>query len=68
LPQEDKIPAIISRFKEFHEKFMDEYRDGSPASSKTESVEDKTGSASDKTAGSGDKTVSGSDKTETGGD
>ncbi|WVZ66699.1 hypothetical protein U9M48_015888 [Paspalum notatum var. saurae] len=27
LPQEDKIPAIISRFKEFHEKFMDEYRD-----------------------------------------
>ncbi|XP_062190128.1 alanine aminotransferase 2-like [Phragmites australis] len=27
LPQEDKIPAIISRFKEFHEKFMDEYSD-----------------------------------------
>ncbi|OEL38824.1 Alanine aminotransferase 2 [Dichanthelium oligosanthes] len=27
LPQEDKIPAIISRFKEFHEKFMDEFRD-----------------------------------------
>ncbi|XP_047065958.1 alanine aminotransferase 2-like [Lolium rigidum] len=68
LPQEDKIPAIISRFKEFHEKFMDEYRDGAPASSKTESVEDKTGSAGDKTAGSGDKTVSGSDKTESGGD
>ncbi|GJN33102.1 hypothetical protein PR202_gb21666 [Eleusine coracana subsp. coracana] len=27
LPQEDKIPAMISSFKEFHEKFMDEYRD-----------------------------------------
>ncbi|ONK75158.1 uncharacterized protein A4U43_C03F13960 [Asparagus officinalis] len=27
LPQEDKIPAIISRFKEFHESFMNEYRD-----------------------------------------
>ncbi|CAN6219514.1 unnamed protein product [Urochloa humidicola] len=27
LPPEDKIPAIISRFKEFHEKFMDEFRD-----------------------------------------
>ncbi|PAN14833.1 hypothetical protein PAHAL_2G447600 [Panicum hallii] len=27
LPQEDKMPAIISRFKEFHEKFMDEFRD-----------------------------------------
>ncbi|CAN6206090.1 unnamed protein product [Urochloa humidicola] len=27
LPQEDKIPAIISSFKEFHEKFMDEFRD-----------------------------------------
>ncbi|KAF2923934.1 hypothetical protein DAI22_07g230900 [Oryza sativa Japonica Group] len=27
LPQEDKIPAIISKFKEFHEKFMDEFRD-----------------------------------------
>ncbi|KAM0848784.1 hypothetical protein ACQ4PT_054158 [Festuca glaucescens] len=70
LPQEDKIPAIISRFKEFHEKFMDEYRDGSPASSKTESVEDKTGSGGDKTAGSGgDKTAgSGGDKTKSGGD
>ncbi|KAK1678833.1 hypothetical protein QYE76_039681 [Lolium multiflorum] len=68
LPQEDKIPAIISRFKEFHEKFMDEYRDGSSTSSKTESVEDKTGSGGDKTAGSGDKTVSGGDKTESGGD
>ncbi|KAM0925050.1 hypothetical protein ACQ4PT_004447 [Festuca glaucescens] len=77
LPQEDKIPAIISRFKEFHEKFMDEYRDGSSASSKTESVGDKTGSGGDKTAVSGgdktagsrgDKTVSGGDKTESGGD
>ncbi|PUZ72922.1 hypothetical protein GQ55_2G434400 [Panicum hallii var. hallii] len=27
LPQEDKMPAIISRFKEFHEKFMDEFHD-----------------------------------------
>ncbi|CAL5071760.1 unnamed protein product [Urochloa decumbens] len=27
LPPEDKIPGIISRFKEFHEKFMDEFRD-----------------------------------------
>lgn len=27
LPQEDKIPAIVSRLKEFHEKFMDEFRD-----------------------------------------
>ncbi|KAL5197784.1 hypothetical protein ABZP36_001296 [Zizania latifolia] len=27
LPQEEKIPAIISKFKEFHEKFMDEYQD-----------------------------------------
>ncbi|KAG2638387.1 alanine aminotransferase 2-like [Panicum virgatum] len=27
LPQEDKMPEIISRFKEFHEKFMDEFRD-----------------------------------------
>ena len=27
LPQEDKIPAIISKFKGFHEKFMDEFRD-----------------------------------------
>ncbi|CAM0957019.1 unnamed protein product [Alopecurus aequalis] len=26
LPQEEKIPAIISRFKAFHEKFMSEYR------------------------------------------
>uniref|UniRef100_A0ACD5UL98 Uncharacterized protein n=1 Tax=Avena sativa TaxID=4498 RepID=A0ACD5UL98_AVESA len=69
LPQEDKIPAIISRFKEFHEKFMDEYRDGAPTSSKTESVSDKTGSGGDKATGSGgDKTASGGDKTESGGD
>jgi alanine transaminase len=27
LPHEDKIPAIISRFKEFHEKLMDECHD-----------------------------------------
>ncbi|XP_074581797.1 LOW QUALITY PROTEIN: alanine aminotransferase 2-like [Curcuma longa] len=27
LPQEDKIPAIISRLKTFHEAFMGEYRD-----------------------------------------
>ncbi|CAL0317985.1 unnamed protein product [Lupinus luteus] len=27
LPQEDKIPAIASRLTEFHEKFMDEFRD-----------------------------------------
>ncbi|KAF5744967.1 hypothetical protein HS088_TW07G00548 [Tripterygium wilfordii] len=27
LPQEDKIPAIISRLKEFHTSFMDEFRD-----------------------------------------
>jgi hypothetical protein len=27
LPQEDKIPAVITRFKAFHEKFMAEYRD-----------------------------------------
>jgi alanine transaminase len=27
LPQEEKIPAIISRFKVFHEAFMAEYRD-----------------------------------------
>ncbi|CAD5193379.1 alanine aminotransferase 2-like [Musa acuminata AAA Group] len=27
LPQEDKIPAIISRLKAFHEAFMDEFRD-----------------------------------------
>jgi alanine transaminase len=27
LPQEDKIPGIVSRFKEFHDKFMDEFRD-----------------------------------------
>ncbi|KAK7294533.1 hypothetical protein RJT34_17422 [Clitoria ternatea] len=27
LPQEDKIPAIVSRLTEFHEKFMDEFRD-----------------------------------------
>ncbi|CAM0906766.1 unnamed protein product [Alopecurus aequalis] len=63
LPQEDKIPAIISRFTEFHEKFMDEYRDGASTSSKTESVEDKTtGSGGDKTTGSrGDKTEIGGD-------
>ncbi|XP_073139537.1 alanine aminotransferase 2-like [Henckelia pumila] len=27
LPQEDRIPAIISRLTEFHERFMDEFRD-----------------------------------------
>ncbi|XP_004510570.1 alanine aminotransferase 2-like [Cicer arietinum] len=27
LPQEDKIPAIVTRLTEFHEKFMDEFRD-----------------------------------------
>ncbi|CAD5195804.1 unnamed protein product [Musa acuminata subsp. malaccensis] len=27
LPQEDKIPAIISRLKAFHEAFMEEFRD-----------------------------------------
>jgi alanine transaminase len=27
LPQEDKIPAVITRFKAFHEKFMAEFRD-----------------------------------------
>ncbi|KAJ6812433.1 alanine aminotransferase 2-like [Iris pallida] len=27
LPQEEKIPAIISRFKAFHEAFMKEFRD-----------------------------------------
>lgn len=27
LPQEDKIPAIISRLKAFHESFMEEFRD-----------------------------------------
>ncbi|XP_057454995.1 alanine aminotransferase 2, mitochondrial-like [Lotus japonicus] len=27
LPREDKIPAIVSRFTEFHKKFMDEFRD-----------------------------------------
>ncbi|KAI5679513.1 hypothetical protein M9H77_00740 [Catharanthus roseus] len=27
LPQEDKIPAIVSRLTEFHKKFMDEFRD-----------------------------------------
>ncbi|KAK3220634.1 hypothetical protein Dsin_014604 [Dipteronia sinensis] len=27
LPQEDKIPAIVSRLTDFHKKFMDEYRD-----------------------------------------
>lgn len=27
LPQEDKIPAIISRLKKFHELFMEEFRD-----------------------------------------
>ncbi|XP_062200400.1 alanine aminotransferase 2 isoform X2 [Phragmites australis] len=27
LPQEDKIPAVITRFKAFHEAFMAEYRD-----------------------------------------
>lgn len=27
LPQEDKIPAVITRFKAFHEKFMAQYRD-----------------------------------------
>ena len=63
LPPEDKIPAIISRFIEFHEKFMDEYRDGASTSSKTDSVEDKaTRSGGDKTTGSE------GDKTETGGD
>ncbi|QCE02446.1 alanine aminotransferase 2-like [Vigna unguiculata] len=27
LPQEEKIPAIVSRLTEFHKKFMDEFRD-----------------------------------------
>ncbi|CAL0315443.1 unnamed protein product [Lupinus luteus] len=27
LPQEDKIPAIVSRLTAFHEKFIDEFRD-----------------------------------------
>ncbi|KAK6911795.1 Aminotransferase, class I/classII [Dillenia turbinata] len=27
LPQEDKIPAVVSRLTEFHQKFMDEFRD-----------------------------------------
>ncbi|KAJ0007247.1 hypothetical protein Pint_29451 [Pistacia integerrima] len=27
LPQEDKIPAIVSRLTDFHKRFMDEYRD-----------------------------------------
>ncbi|KAK1416946.1 hypothetical protein QVD17_26065 [Tagetes erecta] len=27
LPQEEKIPAIVSRLTEFHQKFMDEFRD-----------------------------------------
>ncbi|XP_027122588.1 alanine aminotransferase 2 isoform X3 [Coffea arabica] len=27
LPQEDRIPAIVSRLTEFHKKFMDEFRD-----------------------------------------
>ncbi|CAN7058623.1 unnamed protein product [Brassica oleracea var. botrytis] len=26
LPQEDKIPAIVNRLTEFHESFMDEFR------------------------------------------
>ncbi|KZV32567.1 alanine aminotransferase 2 [Dorcoceras hygrometricum] len=27
LPQEDRIPAIVSRLTEFHQEFMDEFRD-----------------------------------------
>jgi len=27
LPQEDRIPAIVTRLTEFHQKFMDEFRD-----------------------------------------
>ncbi|KAM7471912.1 hypothetical protein LguiA_010095 [Lonicera macranthoides] len=27
LPQEDKIPAVVSRLTDFHKKFMDEFRD-----------------------------------------
>jgi alanine transaminase len=27
LPQEDKIPEVITRFKAFHEKFMAEFCD-----------------------------------------
>ncbi|KAG6780602.1 hypothetical protein POTOM_013468 [Populus tomentosa] len=27
LPQEDKIPAVVSRLTEFHKSFMDEFRD-----------------------------------------
>ncbi|XP_047327120.1 alanine aminotransferase 2-like [Impatiens glandulifera] len=27
LPQEDKIPAIVTRVSDFHKKFMDEFRD-----------------------------------------
>jgi alanine transaminase len=27
LPQEDRIPAIVTRLTEFHEKFMNEFRD-----------------------------------------
>ncbi|XP_024971188.1 alanine aminotransferase 2-like [Cynara cardunculus var. scolymus] len=27
LPQEDKIPAIVSKLTDFHKKFMDEFRD-----------------------------------------
>uniref|UniRef100_A0A2N9G9I1 alanine transaminase n=1 Tax=Fagus sylvatica TaxID=28930 RepID=A0A2N9G9I1_FAGSY len=27
LPQEDKIPAIVSRLTDFHKRFMDEFRD-----------------------------------------
>lgn len=27
LPQEDKIPAVIERFKAFHQKFLDEFHD-----------------------------------------
>ncbi|RDY01540.1 Alanine aminotransferase 2, mitochondrial, partial [Mucuna pruriens] len=27
LPQEEKIPAVVSRLTEFHKKFMDEFRD-----------------------------------------
>ena len=27
LPQEDKIPAIVERLTQFHQKFMDEFRD-----------------------------------------
>lgn len=27
LPQEDKIPDIVSRLTEFHKQFMEEFRD-----------------------------------------